>query len=137
MGFDENKEVGEKSGAEKDIDENEETEKLGRQMSENSLYTTDHEEEDYQGKLELGPQFTIKEQLEKDKVSFFLFGLEYVRISFSFIRILTGMFVTLGMQDDESLRKWKEQLLGSVDLDEIGGTLYIFYFIEFILEISS
>ncbi|KNA06565.1 hypothetical protein SOVF_179840 [Spinacia oleracea] len=92
MGFDENKEVGEKSGAEKDIDENEETEKLGRQMSENSLYTTDHEEEDYQGKLELGPQFTIKEQLEKDK-------------------------------DDESLRKWKEQLLGSVDLDEIGEAL--------------
>uniref|UniRef100_A0A803LRH1 Rho GDP-dissociation inhibitor 1 n=1 Tax=Chenopodium quinoa TaxID=63459 RepID=A0A803LRH1_CHEQI len=83
MGFDENKEIGEKSGAEKEIlnPENDERDKLGRQMSENSLYTTDHDEEDYENKLELGPQFTIKEQLEKDK-------------------------------DDESLRKWKEQLLG-------------------------
>ncbi|KAL2938726.1 Rho GDP-dissociation inhibitor 1 [Bienertia sinuspersici] len=50
-------------------------------MSENSLYTTDQEEEDDERKIDLGPQFTIKEQLEKDK-------------------------------DDESLRKWKEQLLG-------------------------
>ncbi|KAJ4955732.1 hypothetical protein NE237_012515 [Protea cynaroides] len=36
-----------------------------------------------------GPQFSLKEQLEKDK-------------------------------DDESLRKWKEQLLGSVDLEAVG-----------------
>lgn len=95
MGFDENKEVGEKSGAEKEMvnaEDNEDTEKLGRQMSENSLYTTDQEEEDYEGKIDLGPQFTIKEQLEKDK-------------------------------DDESLRKWKEQLLGSVNLNEIGEAL--------------
>ncbi|KAJ7979132.1 rho GDP-dissociation inhibitor 1-like [Quillaja saponaria] len=39
--------------------------------------------------LDLGPQFSLKEQLEKDK-------------------------------DDESLRKWKEQLLGSVDLTAVG-----------------
>jgi len=39
--------------------------------------------------LDLGPQFSLKEQLEKDK-------------------------------DDESLRKWKEQLLGSVDLSAVG-----------------
>ncbi|XP_022145189.1 rho GDP-dissociation inhibitor 1-like [Momordica charantia] len=39
--------------------------------------------------MDLGPQFSLKEQLEKDK-------------------------------DDESLRKWKEQLLGSVDLSAIG-----------------
>ncbi|KAK7311426.1 hypothetical protein RJT34_09561 [Clitoria ternatea] len=39
--------------------------------------------------LDLGPQFTLKEQLEKDK-------------------------------DDESLRKWKEQLLGSVDMSIVG-----------------
>lgn len=25
------------------------------------------------------------------------------------------------MQDDESLRRWKEQLLGSVDLNSVGG----------------
>ncbi|KAG4975450.1 hypothetical protein JHK87_032271 [Glycine soja] len=40
--------------------------------------------------LDLGPQFTLKEQLEKDK-------------------------------DDVSLRKWKEQLLGSVDMSVVGS----------------
>ncbi|KAF5452082.1 hypothetical protein F2P56_027116 [Juglans regia] len=40
--------------------------------------------------LDLGPQVSLKEQLEKDK-------------------------------DDESLRKWKEQLLGSVDLSSVGA----------------
>ncbi|KAA0044576.1 rho GDP-dissociation inhibitor 1-like [Cucumis melo var. makuwa] len=40
--------------------------------------------------MDLGPLFSLKEQLEKDK-------------------------------DDESLRKWKEQLLGSVDLSAIGA----------------
>ncbi|XP_061338728.1 rho GDP-dissociation inhibitor 1-like [Gastrolobium bilobum] len=39
--------------------------------------------------LDLGPQFSLKEQLEKDR-------------------------------DDESLRKWKEQLLGSVDISTVG-----------------
>uniref|UniRef100_A0A5B7B1X1 Putative rho GDP-dissociation inhibitor 1-like n=1 Tax=Davidia involucrata TaxID=16924 RepID=A0A5B7B1X1_DAVIN len=39
--------------------------------------------------LDLGPLFSLKEQLEKDK-------------------------------DDESLRKWKEQLLGSVDFSAVG-----------------
>ncbi|XP_057526985.1 rho GDP-dissociation inhibitor 1-like isoform X1 [Amaranthus tricolor] len=96
MGFDENKEIGEKSGADKEIvnEDNEEVEKFGRKMSENSIYTTDneHEDEDYDGKIDLGPQYTIKEQLEKDK-------------------------------DDESLRKWKEQLLGGVDLNVIGESL--------------
>ncbi|XP_074272952.1 rho GDP-dissociation inhibitor 1-like [Silene latifolia] len=83
MGTDEEKEVGEKS---------EETEKLGKQMSEASLCTTDNDDEDYQGKVDLGPQYTLKETFELDK-------------------------------DDESLRKWKEQLLGGVDLNEIGETL--------------
>lgn len=32
------------------------------------------------------------------------FGVEFLRI-----------------QDDESLRRWKEQLLGSVDLNNVGG----------------
>lgn len=54
----------------------------------------EHEEEDdaklkSDKELDLGPQFSLKEQLEKDK-------------------------------DDESLRKWKEQLLGSVDLTAVG-----------------
>ncbi|KAE8702972.1 Rho GDP-dissociation inhibitor 1 [Hibiscus syriacus] len=39
--------------------------------------------------LDIGPQFSLKEQLEKDK-------------------------------DDESLRRWKEQLLGSVDMFAVG-----------------
>ncbi|GFZ10649.1 ubiquitin C-terminal hydrolases superfamily protein [Actinidia rufa] len=69
-------------------------------MTESSLRATGDENEnenenenesDVEGKIELGPQFTIKEQLEKDK-------------------------------DDESLRKWKEQLLGSVDINSIGET---------------
>ncbi|CAN6921885.1 hypothetical protein Bca4012_091234 [Brassica carinata] len=64
---------------------------VGRQMSESSLCVTEEEEED-DSKLHLGPQYTIKEHLEKDK-------------------------------DDESLRKWKEQLLGSVDVTNIGETL--------------
>lgn len=56
---------------------------LSTQPSGDSCYATDQEEE-IEISLELGPQVTIKEHLEKDK-------------------------------DDESLRRWKEQLLGSVD----------------------
>ncbi|CAN7106670.1 unnamed protein product [Brassica rapa subsp. narinosa] len=67
-------------------------ESLGRQMSESSICATEEEEEDDDSKLQLGPQYTIKEHFEKDK-------------------------------DDESLRKWKEQLLGSVDVTNIGETL--------------
>ncbi|KAI4334861.1 hypothetical protein L6164_013569 [Bauhinia variegata] len=57
--------------------------------------TEAEEEDDDDSKLEsdreldLGPQFSLREQLEKDK-------------------------------DDESLRKWKEQLLGSVDMSTVG-----------------
>ncbi|KAK8479654.1 hypothetical protein V6N12_060877 [Hibiscus sabdariffa] len=50
------------------------------------------EEDEDESSLHLGPQRTLKEQLEKDK-------------------------------DDESLRKWKEQLLGGVDINNIGETL--------------
>lgn len=50
---------------------------------------TEPEDDDDDKELDLGPQFTLKEQLEKDK-------------------------------DDESLRKWKEQLLGSVDISAFG-----------------
>ncbi|CAN0927220.1 Rho GDP-dissociation inhibitor 1 [Linum grandiflorum] len=52
----------------------------------------DESEDEVDHKHELGPQYTLKEQLEKDK-------------------------------DDESLRKWKEQLLGSLDFDNIGEIL--------------
>ncbi|KAK8505944.1 hypothetical protein V6N11_060020 [Hibiscus sabdariffa] len=58
-----------------------------------SFYTTDQDDDNEdENTLHLGPQRTLKEQLEKDK-------------------------------DDESLRKWKEQLLGSVDINNIGEKL--------------
>ncbi|KAK7316524.1 hypothetical protein RJT34_00055 [Clitoria ternatea] len=93
MGFDENKESGHNSdhGGE---DHHHHVEPLSRHNSGSSVYATDHEEEDedHATELQLGPQCTLKEQLEKDK-------------------------------DDESLRKWKEQLLGSVDVSNIGEIL--------------
>lgn len=44
--------------------------RVSRQMSESSIYTTDQEEDDDEtnNKIELGPQCTLKEQFEKDKV---------------------------------------------------------------------
>ncbi|XP_044460586.1 rho GDP-dissociation inhibitor 1-like [Mangifera indica] len=64
---------------------------ISRHMSESSIIATEDEDEEDR-KIELGPQCTLKQQLEKDK-------------------------------DDESLRRWKEQLLGSVDIDSVGETL--------------
>nr|GLL45669.1 rho GDP-dissociation inhibitor 1-like [Ipomoea trifida]GMD83033.1 rho GDP-dissociation inhibitor 1 [Ipomoea batatas]GMD91751.1 rho GDP-dissociation inhibitor 1 [Ipomoea batatas] len=67
--------------------------KVPRNMSESSNYTTeDEEDEDTESKIELGPQVSLKDQIEKDK-------------------------------DDESLRRWKEQLLGSVDINSVGESL--------------
>lgn len=63
-------------------------EHVKRSPSEASLYSTDQEDED-DATIQLGPQYTLKEQLEKDK-------------------------------DDESLRRWKEQLLGAVDVNNVG-----------------
>ncbi|MED6121726.1 Rab GDP dissociation inhibitor alpha [Stylosanthes scabra] len=65
---------------------------LRRHRSESSIVATEEEDDDHDKKIELGPQCTLKEQLEKDK-------------------------------DDESLRRWKEQLLGSVDMNSVGETL--------------
>lgn len=76
-----------------DDTDNETVEGIGRQMSEASVSAAE-EEEDEEGsnKIQLGPQCTLKEQIEKDK-------------------------------DDESLRRWKEQLLGAVDFESVGETL--------------
>ncbi|KAK7412715.1 hypothetical protein VNO78_04283 [Psophocarpus tetragonolobus] len=65
---------------------------LSRYRSESSIAATEDEDDYEERKIELGPQCTLKEQLEKDK-------------------------------DDESLRRWKEQLLGSVDINSVGETL--------------
>ncbi|CAM8992467.1 unnamed protein product [Rhodiola kirilowii] len=94
MGNDDQNEIGEKSEADSKHERGETVSRIGRTPSENSLYTTEGEDddEDSESKLELGPQRTLKEQLEKDK-------------------------------DDESLRRWKEQLLGAVDLENVGESL--------------
>ncbi|KAL2476042.1 Rho GDP-dissociation inhibitor 1 [Abeliophyllum distichum] len=60
--------------------------RISRQPSEASCYATEEDEELAQ--IHLGPKWSIKDHLEKDK-------------------------------DDESLRRWKEQLLGSVDADAV------------------
>ncbi|KAK7258341.1 hypothetical protein RIF29_23914 [Crotalaria pallida] len=101
MGFDENnKESGEKSANNNNEAGNDgqhhyksEDEPLTRQVSESSVYATDLDDDDDEAtKIELGPQCTLKEHLEKDK-------------------------------DDESLRRWKEQLLGSVDVNNVAEVL--------------
>ncbi|CAH9081645.1 unnamed protein product [Cuscuta epithymum] len=105
MGFDENK--GEEKQAEEEVTAVSETNKVadsdaetdneapvvGRHMSESSLYTTEDEE-------------------EEDSAN----------------KIQLGPQVTLKEQfekdkDDESLRRWKEQLLGSVDINAVGESL--------------
>lgn len=64
---------------------------MGNSINSSSTEENEEKEEDDE-KIELGPQCTLKEQLDKDK-------------------------------DDESLRKWKQQLLGQVDIDSIGETI--------------
>ncbi|KAK6918771.1 Rho protein GDP-dissociation inhibitor [Dillenia turbinata] len=99
MGFDEKTKEGEvknevlekelkaKEKSQENCDES--GEKFGRQMRETKEEEEDDEEEEEGLNIQVGPQFSLKEQLEKDK-------------------------------DDESLRRWKEQLLGSLDFDNVG-----------------
>ena len=67
MGFDENREEG--GALDNHGNENEATEKISRQMSETSLSATEDETDDEGSNIELGPQRTLKEELEKDKVN--------------------------------------------------------------------
>jgi Rho GDP-dissociation inhibitor len=56
---------------------------LSRYKSESSVAATEEEDDDEDRKIELGPQCTLKEQLEKDKVfaSFlFLLSLKFQKI---------------------------------------------------------
>lgn len=67
--------------------EQETVDKISRRMSEGSLYTTeDEEDEETEGKIQLGPQFTLKELQEKDKVlsSFFFFKENCFIFNFNF-----------------------------------------------------
>lgn len=93
MGFEEKKE-GEKSGIEESGDERENNNvNMKRVESESSLYETEDETEDAEGnKIQLGPQCTLKEQFEKDKVqilyfyfffnNFFMIFIEFIYIFF-------------------------------------------------------
>lgn len=96
MAFDDDNKHGEGTAAAANVEEESgdegRTTSLSRKMSESSIAVTEDEEDDLDRKIELGPQCSLKEQLEKDK-------------------------------DDESLRRWKEQLLGSVDMNSVGETL--------------
>ncbi|XP_024991694.1 rho GDP-dissociation inhibitor 1-like [Cynara cardunculus var. scolymus] len=101
MGFVERKESDEhkdrnieNSGADSEVeDSGGAPPKINRNMSESSVCATeDEDEEDVQGKLQIGPRRTLKEQYEADK-------------------------------DDESLMRWKEQLLGAVDINTVAETL--------------
>ncbi|GJR96601.1 Rho GDP-dissociation inhibitor 1-like protein [Tanacetum coccineum] len=79
MEFEENKDQGKES--------------IKKSGSESSFCESENEGDEVEDtKIELGPQCTLKDQLEKDK-------------------------------DDESLRKWKEQLLGNVDINDVGESL--------------
>ncbi|ONK69246.1 uncharacterized protein A4U43_C05F20850 [Asparagus officinalis] len=96
MGLDENKESSDKDAS---LEANNGEGKVvthNRTMSETSNYGTEEEDEGEEGKvsklIDLGPQFSLRQHIEKDK-------------------------------DDESLRRWKEQLLGSVDLNSVGEVL--------------
>ncbi|KAG8075791.1 hypothetical protein GUJ93_ZPchr0006g45258 [Zizania palustris] len=79
-------------------------------VSESSPRRAEEEEEvEEEEGIELGPRVSIKEQLEMDKVSL---GSPSC----------SGCSSILDAED-ESLRRWKEQLLGSVDLNSVGETL--------------
>lgn len=89
MGFDENKEEGKKGkenqegrkpeGAEEEEEVVETGGRIERKRSESSIcdVTEDEDESDVEPKIELGPQFTIKQQLEKDKVCLPNLGIDF------------------------------------------------------------
>lgn len=93
MGFDENKGDGEEGNSASGTNEtganhpDPEIEpdtggRVSRQMSEGSLYTTeDEDDDDTEAKIQLGPQCTLKELSEKDKVC--LFNFPRIKIFFS------------------------------------------------------
>ena len=49
---------------------------ISRKASESSLCPTEDEDDDEERKIELGPQCTLKEQFEKDKVGWFMFQFQ-------------------------------------------------------------
>lgn len=84
MGFDENKETGEKSDHANEEHYKSEGEPLSRHVNESSIHATEDEEDEVGSKLQLGPQCTLKEHLEKDKVCIHVSAEIYGHVS-SFI----------------------------------------------------
>lgn len=78
----------------------------------------EEEEEKAPKAIDLGPMVSIKEQLEKDKVRTVPCLNSSACVSFLHYTSSGPRFTS---QDDESLRRWKEQLLGGVDLNSVGG----------------
>lgn len=64
---------------------------LNRYKSESSIAATEDEEDDEDRKIELGPQCTLKEQLEKDKVLIF-----FVRKTYEFFYHFVSFYVCVG-----------------------------------------
>lgn len=135
MDLEENIKAGKKNenlADEVDMNEKREDEKvtLGRCCSEISLDDEEEDEGEAEKVLDLGPQVTLKDQLEKDKV-FFLFFFIFCIWCFILIiktkNLLLFFVILLWGQDDESLRRWKEQLLGSVDLNSVGGENFLLF----------
>ncbi|KAL3820798.1 hypothetical protein ACJIZ3_006703 [Penstemon smallii] len=99
MGFDENKGDGKEGNPDKTVDnpdpesESETGGRVSRQMSEGSLYATEDED-------------------DEDTESKIQLGPQ-----------CTLKELSEKDKDDESLRRWKEQLLGSVDINSVGETL--------------
>jgi Rho GDP-dissociation inhibitor len=82
----------------------------------------DADEDEVPKVIDLGPRVSIKDQLEKDRVRSFLQPHVDLVCSVTASRFPVRFFISrLRLQDDESLRRWKEQLLGSVDLNSVGG----------------
>ncbi|KAK8614668.1 hypothetical protein V6N13_068465 [Hibiscus sabdariffa] len=75
--------------------------------------------DDEEREIELGPKCTLREQLEKDKVDLLhLFTFQFQFFFPLVFQCLVYLFsLNLRIQDDESLRSRKEQLLGTVDFD--------------------
>lgn len=64
----------ENSGADVEVEDSAWVAKIDRNMSQSSVNVIeDEEDEDVQGKIEIGPRRTLKEQYEADKVSSFPF----------------------------------------------------------------
>jgi Rho GDP-dissociation inhibitor len=101
----------------------------------------EEDEEEAPKVIDLGPRVSIKDQLEKDKVRGLLSRCHFAAkitspspcpVILLFVRLrlasvskfrCVSSFHFISLQDDESLRRWKEQLLGSVDLNSVGGKL--------------